>query len=181
MTNYFIIPGLGNSGPEHWQTWFESTGSNFYRINQKEWDAPECKDWVETIENAISNYDPSTIVLIGHSLGCSTIVQWAKKTNKKIKGALLVGPSDIEAPVYTFPAKEFTPIPLEKLRFKSIVVASANDPWVSLERAIYFANCWGSELINIGNAGHINAASGYGKWPQGLEILKSFFSTTHSE
>ncbi len=174
MTNYLIIPGLGNSGPEHWQTWFESTGTNFFRINQTEWDAPKCNDWVENIEKAISKYDPSTVVLIGHSLGCSTIAHWAKQTQFKIKGAMLVGPSDIEAPVYTFPATGFTPIPLQKLAFKSIVVASSDDPWVSIERAQYFAGCWGSELINIGNAGHINAVSGYGKWPKGLEILKQF-------
>ena len=51
------------------------------------------------------------------------------------------------------------------------MVASSNDPWVSPERAKYFANNWGSEFINIGNAGHINAASGYGRWEKGLEIL----------
>jgi uncharacterized protein len=112
------------------------------------------------------------VVLIGHSLGCVTIAHWANKTNHTIKGALLVAPSDIENPVYTFPAKGFTPIPLQKLQFKSIVVASSDDPWVSIERAQYFAKCWGSEFVNVGNAGHINADSGYGKWPQGLEILK---------
>lgn len=36
MTNYFIIPGLGNSGDEHWQTFFEQTGNNFQRIVQQE-------------------------------------------------------------------------------------------------------------------------------------------------
>jgi predicted alpha/beta hydrolase family esterase len=40
MTNNFIIPGLGNSGPEHWQTYFENSAENFLRINQQEWDAP---------------------------------------------------------------------------------------------------------------------------------------------
>jgi predicted alpha/beta hydrolase family esterase len=171
MTNYFIIPGLGNSGPEHWQTWFETTGNNFYRINQQEWDAPNCSDWVETIEKTISDYDPSTVVLIAHSLGCSAIAHWARQTKMKIKGAMLVCPSDIEAPVYAFPSTGFTPIPLEKLNFRTIVVASNDDQWVSVERARFFAKCWGSEWINIGNAGHINAASGYGKWPRGLEIL----------
>jgi predicted alpha/beta hydrolase family esterase len=29
-------------------------------------------------------------------------------------------------------------------------------------------------MINIGNAGHINAAAGYGHWEKGLEILKAF-------
>ena len=36
----------------------------------------------------------------------------------------------------------------------------------------YFAEKWGSELINIGNAEHINADSGFGEWKECLEILK---------
>jgi len=86
----------------------------------------------------------------------------------------LVAPSDIENPVYTFPMTGFTPIPLEKLPFKSLVVASSNDVWVSEERAKFFADAWGSEYLNIGEAGHINVAGGYGEWPAGLELLKNF-------
>jgi predicted alpha/beta hydrolase family esterase len=173
MTNYFIVPGLGNSGEEHWQTFFEKSGNNFHRILQKEWDAPDCIDWVSTIDQVISACDPETVILIGHSLGCSTIAHWANLYHKKIKGALLVAPSDIELPRYTFPAKGFTPIPTSKINFRTIVVASTDDEWVSIERAELFATNWGSDFINIGKAGHINAASGYGQWQQGLEILKT--------
>ncbi len=173
MTHYFIVPGLGNSGPEHWQTWFEKSGDNFSRIEQQEWNSPACSEWVNTIDNAIAAYDLSTVVLIGHSLGCSTIAHWALQTGKIIKGAMLVAPSDIEAPVYNFPATGFTPVPLSPIPFKTIVVASNDDPWVSIARARYFAGNWGSEFIDIGKAGHINAASGYGAWPEGLSILKT--------
>ncbi len=91
----------------------------------------------------------------------------------QIKGALLVAPSDIEATKYKFPATGFAPIPLNKINFKTIVVASSNDIWVSLARAIFFADHWGSEFINIGDAGHINADSGHSEWNDGLKILKS--------
>ena len=178
MTNYFIIPGLGNSGPEHWQTYFEKSGNNFQRVNQEEWDTPTCYDWITRIEKTISQYDPTTVVLIGHSLGCATIAHWARQYTKKIKGALLVAPSDIENPIYTFPRTGFAPMPLSKINFKTIVVASSNDPWVSLKRAKHFADHWGSELIDIGNAGHINVASGYGKWKQGFEILEKLINLT---
>jgi predicted alpha/beta hydrolase family esterase len=173
MTNYFIVPGLGNSGMDHWQTHFEKSGNNFRRINQKEWNAPVCNDWTAAIDKAISEYNLTTVVLIGHSLGCSTIAHWASQYNKKIKAALLVAPSDLEAPQYNFPTKGFAPIPVSNINFKTIVVASSDDPWVTIERATFFAANWGSELINIGNAGHINASSGYGEWQQGLEILST--------
>jgi uncharacterized protein len=171
MTNFFIIPGLGNSGEEHWQTWFEKSGPDFRRIEQNEWDAPLCTDWITRIENSLANYDLSSVVLIGHSLGCATIAHWANYYQKQVKGALLVAPSDLEAPAYDFPAVGFDPIPRNKLNFKTIVVASEDDPWVSFDRATRFANNWGSELVNIGNAGHINAASGFGPWAVGLDIL----------
>lgn len=171
MTQYFIIPGLGNSGPDHWQTFFENSGPGFHRINQTEWDAPDCSNWISNINKALEGYDPGSIILIGHSLGCATIAHWAKQYGKTVKGAMLVAPSDLEAAGYTFPATGFNPIPLDQLAFPSVVVASEDDPWVSMERAAYFARCWGSRLVNIGNAGHINAASGYGPWEQGLTIL----------
>ncbi len=171
MIHYLIIPGLGNSGPAHWQTWLEQTVPNCKRIEQKKWDAPDLADWLKAIDEAVTNYDPATVILIGHSLGCSTIAHWAKHSGRMIKGAMLVAPSDIEAPVYTFPATGFTPIPLDKIPFKTIVVASNNDVWVSAERARYFADCWGSEYINIGDAGHINADAGFGPWEEGKKIL----------
>lgn len=173
MTTYLIVPGLGNSGPEHWQTYFENSGDNFHRIEQEEWDAPSCESWITTIDQKVAAFDASNVVLIGHSLGCSAIAHWAVKYQKQIKGALLVAPSDLEAPHYTFPATGFAPIPLQKLSFPSIVVASADDIWVSLERAHYFAESWGSEFITIGNAGHINAASGHTNWEEGMAILRT--------
>jgi uncharacterized protein len=171
MIQYFIVPGLGNSGPNHWQTYFEQSGTNFTRIQQQEWDAPHCQDWVDRIVEALKRVDLSTVVLIGHSLGCTTIAHWAAQRQQTIKGALLVAPSDIEQPQYNFPATGFTPIPAAILPFPSIVVASSNDEWVSLERAQQFARQWGSRFVNIGEAGHINAVAGYGPWPQGLELL----------
>ena len=47
MTHYLIVPGLGNSGPEHWQTYFQQLGNNFFRIEQSEWDAPSCEEWIK--------------------------------------------------------------------------------------------------------------------------------------
>ncbi|RXK61889.1 alpha/beta hydrolase [Lacibacter luteus] len=174
MTHYFIVPGLGNSGADHWQTYFEQTLNNCKRIEQKEWDAPDCTDWINTIDAAINGYNSDEVVLIGHSLGCTAIAHWFAKYGRTIKAALLVAPSDIESPVYTFPATGFTPIPLNKFSFKTIVVASENDEWVLLQRAMFFAANWGSELVNIGNAGHINAVAGYGKWDDGIALVNKF-------
>jgi predicted alpha/beta hydrolase family esterase len=173
MTNYFIVPGLGGSGPDHWQSFFERSEDNFQRIIQKNWDTPDINEWVATIDSAISSYDLETVVLVGHSLGCPTIAQWASLTHKKIKGALLVAPPDIEAFQTKLQVNLFQKLPIDKIDFPTIVVASTNDQWDKNQKADFYATNWGSQLINIGDAGHINDLSGHGTWEEGFKILKS--------
>ena len=73
MTKYLIVPGLGNSGPEPWQTYFQNSGDNFFRIQLRDWDAPTCEEWIETVDQKIVEFELANVVLIGHSLGCLTI------------------------------------------------------------------------------------------------------------
>jgi uncharacterized protein len=127
---------------------------------------------VETIQAAVKKHGPD-VVLVGHSCGSIAIPHWAAKYPLKIKGAMLVGPSDVELPDFPKNAIGFKPVPLEELPFPTIVVASSEDPYVALERAEYFAKHWGSTVVNIGPAGHINAASGYGPWAEGMELLRT--------
>lgn len=177
MTNQhcFIHPGLNNSGPQHWQTYWEQL-YGFTRIQQDNWDAPDASDWVARIEQTLQGLPLNEVVLIGHSLACSTIVRWAEKYQHSIKATLLVGPSDTEAPGYPTGTTGFTPMPLSRLPFPSIVVASSDDIYVSMERAHYFAKHWGSELEDVGALGHINAASGIGAWPAGYAILQKLLN-----
>lgn len=173
MTNsprIIILPGLGNSGPQHWQSVWEAENPNFQRVHQRDWETPKCRDWVETLNQAI-HASPSPCVLVAHSLACCLTAHWASQHSGPVLGALLVAPSDVEAPSYPPGTEGFQPMPLGKLPFPSITVASANDFYVSAERAAYFADCWGSRLVNIGEAGHINAASELGSWPQGMALL----------
>jgi predicted alpha/beta hydrolase family esterase len=171
-TRFFIVPGLGNSGPDHWQTYFERVHPEFTRIEQREWEAPDRAEWVATIERALAGENLADVVLIAHSLGCVAVAHWAATYGHHLKGALLVAPSDVETAHYAaFPTTGFGPMPLQRLPFPSKVVASTNDPWVSETRARQFAQAWGSEFIDLGPAGHINAASGHGAWPAGLALL----------
>ena len=168
--NVFLLPGLNNSGPDHWQTHWENQ-YRFLRIQQREWDTPHCEDWINQIERSLMNYQNENILLVGHSLACCTIVHWSNKFKRKIKGALMVGPSDVEAPSYPSGTTGFSPMPLDRIPFPTVVIASSNDEYVSYDRATYFANHWKSLLVNIGALGHINSASGLGLWPEGFEWL----------
>jgi len=168
----FLLPGLNNSGPGHWQSiWEKSFG--FIRINQRDWDKPVCEEWITTLDNSLQTFPTESILLVAHSLACCTVAHWAGKYRRKIKGALLVAPSDVEAPTYPLGTTGFSPMPLLHLPFPSIVIASRNDYYVSLERAAIFAKKWGSRFVDIGALGHINSASNLGDWPEGRECLDS--------
>ncbi|MEP7318058.1 MAG: alpha/beta hydrolase [Panacibacter sp.] len=166
-----ILPGLGNSGESHWQTLWENQ-FGFTRVQQKNWDAPVCEEWIDTIDKAVIKYEPGNVILVAHSLANTTVAAWAKKYNRNIKAALMVAPSDTEAETYPPGTTGFNLMFLNKLPFPSVTVLSENDFYVTPERAKYFAGCWGSTVMSIGNAGHINVASGFGEWPKGLELLK---------
>lgn len=166
-----LVPGLFNSGPDHWQSHWERTLPNVERIHQHDYENAVCSEWIDTIQKSVIGRE-NDVVLVGHSSGSIAIPHWAKKFGGRVAGAMLVGPSDVEAPDFLKNAIGFKPIPLDPLPFPTIVVASSEDPYVSLERATYFASRWGSKLVNIGPAGHINTASGHGPWPEGIEILR---------
>lgn len=170
-----IIPGLHNSDADHWQTHLEkSAPEKFFRVEQESWDQPVCEIWIDALEAQLSGFNKSELVLIGHSIGCITIVKWIEKYAHEIRGALLVAPSDSESENYPKYIKGFTPIPKIKLPFKTIVVGSTNDHVTSLERTREFAVDWGSEFILIENAGHIEGKSGFGRWELAEELLKTF-------
>ena len=109
---------------------------------------------------------------MAHSLGCPTLAYWANHYQRKIKGALLVAPPDVERLHNKLNVTLFDAFPNKKINFKTIVVASTNDQWATLNRAAEYAESWGSDFVNIGDAGHINDQSGFGDWQQGQEILK---------
>lgn len=166
-----ILPGLYNSGPEHWQSYWERAHSGFHRVEQDDWERPRCADWAARLEDAVREAGPGA-VLVAHSSSCALVARWAETTELAVRGALLVAPSDTEAPSYPEGPEGFDPMPRGRLPFPSIVVASTDDPYVTLERAEGFARSWGSELVSIGPAGHINSASGLGEWPEGFALLE---------
>lgn len=170
-----IAPGLGNSGPGHWQRRWGERMSTARFIEQENWDQPVLADWIARIHQEIL-YSTRPVVLIGHSLSVGAIVLAAQTlADTKVRGAFLVSPPDFDGPDLPPEALPFKP-PTHPLPFPSLVIASSNDPLVSLDRARGFAADWGADFQPAGEAGHINTASGHGPWPEGLlmfaELMK---------
>ena len=177
MTCTLILPGLYNSDPSHWQSRWEAGDETMEHVIQDDWETPHCAEWVGRLDQALERTGPETL-LVAHSAGCALVAHWAVGCSRgRVRGALLVAPSDPEAANFPSGPTGFAPMPLVRLPFPSVVVASSNDPFVPVVRAQAFATAWGGEFVMIGEAGHINGASGLGDWPEGLALLRSLRET----
>ncbi|MFB9079527.1 RBBP9/YdeN family alpha/beta hydrolase [Flavobacterium procerum] len=176
-TQLLILPGLGNSGEKHWQTFWHEKFENSIRIVQDNWDEPIRKEWIARLNEHVLKLDKPTI-LVAHSLAVSLVLHWAEAHNNPyIIGAFLVAPADVDSPEHTPDSiRNFAPMPVYKLPFPSVVVASENDPYASFERKRHFAEAWGSDFVNVGQQGHINSDSDLKYWEEGQTILRDFLS-----
>ena len=170
-----LLPGIDNSGPDHWQTLWEQRNPSFHRVLQDDWHTPRCSDWVTRLSKTLAPLNPP-VVLVAHSSACALVAHWSVQAAPaelaKVQGALLVAPSDPEGPAYPVGPTGFAPMPLLALPFRSIVVASTNDPYLPLQRAKEYVLAWHSRLVVIRDAGHINSASGLGEWTEGYALLQ---------
>jgi hypothetical protein len=165
-----IVPGWGDSGPEHWQSLWEKANPDFRRVVQRDWLSPVRAEWVGTLTREIRAAG-RPVVLVAHSLGCIAIAHATRAGALPIQGALLVAPPDVEHPEFPPGSEGFTPVPRELLPFPSIVVASRNDQFSDFERTRALAAAWGGRLVDAGKSGHVNADAGLGPWPLGERLL----------
>jgi uncharacterized protein len=169
------LPGLWDSGPEHWQSQWERFDRRCRRVVQDDWEAPALADWISRLRSVMRDAS-EPVILAAHSAGCVLATRWAHDASAAeraaVIGALLVAPADPEASSFPSAASGFAPMLVQRLPFPSIVVASRNDPFVSFNRAAAFAAGWGGRLVDAGWNGHINAASGHGPWPEGYALLE---------
>ena len=163
MAKTLILPGLDGSPAPHWQHWWAATDPSAIMVEQSDWHSPNPRAWETEAAGQILHH-PGCI-LVGHSLGAvlatRLLTRWPQLN---IAAALLVAPADTQL---SDRISDFGPLTRAPLQVPSILVASQNDPWMSYASARGHAENWGSELVDLGMAGHINVASGFGPWPGG--------------
>jgi predicted alpha/beta hydrolase family esterase len=172
-----IVPGLRDHVDDHWQTLLERRLPNARSVPPLERDKLNCAARVAALDAALARID-GPVVLVAHSAGVMITVHWAQFHEREIQGALLATPADFESPLPEgYPTMDvlrehgWLPVPRKRLPFPSIVAASTNDPLARIERVTELADAWGSRLVNIGAAGHLNPASGYGEWARAQEFV----------
>ncbi len=168
-----IVPGLHDSSPGHWQSRWERRHAEFSRVRQDDWENPQLTAWAARLDQ-VRAADPRPALLVAHSFGCLTAVHSIARDGRNLAAALLVAPADPDK----FGVADM--LPALDLPCPSIVVASANDPWMRAESAAAWAARWGSELVQAGRLGHINADSGLGDWQAGTALLRRLADVAHN-
>jgi predicted alpha/beta hydrolase family esterase len=172
-----IVPGLRGHVADHWQTLLETELPKAVTVPRMEGYNLSCAAWVKALDKSLAAIE-GPVILVAHSAGAMMVVHWAAKHRRPIQGALLAAPPDFESPLPEGYPEEKTlrdngwlPTPMQKLPFPSIVAASTNDPLARFTRSLQMARAWGSRVVRIGNVGHLNPASGYGRWPKAHEFI----------
>jgi predicted alpha/beta hydrolase family esterase len=172
---FLTVPGLHGSGADHWQRRWERERNDCRGVELGSWDDPVRNTWIGRIDEAVSS-SACPVVLVAHSLGCQAVAWWANLMGASgastVLGALLVAPPAADRPGVDERIARFGKVPRRTLPFVSLIVASEDDPHATLDESRALAHAWGAGHLNIGQAGHINAASGLGSWTPGQWIAE---------
>ncbi|SFB78236.1 hypothetical protein SAMN04488094_101470 [Tropicimonas isoalkanivorans] len=161
---FALVPGFKNSGPEHWQSHWQNSTPFFTRITHSHWTHRDIHFWIDAIRRLLAEVE-KPVILIGHSLGSLASACVIAEAHPRVAGGMLVAPAE----PMRFEAED--QIPHAPLPRPTVLVASHNDTLISLSRTQGLAQNWQSDFVDLGDAGHINSESGFGRWPYGLTIL----------
>lgn len=174
-----IVPGVGGSDENHWQSWLENSVQCSSRVMQDDWNHPVLNQWVKNFYEHIKTIK-QPIQIIAHSFGCLTTIAALNQypaIKHWIDSIILVAPANplrfnstgfgTETDNYVELFKQFT------INVPTLMIVSENDPWLSYQDALHYASHWNIPFVNQGKAGHINVASGFGYWPQIFDYMKS--------
>lgn len=166
-----IVPGLRDAVAQHWQTLLEPQLPRVAAVPPMGRDQLDLRPRIDAIEHAAQQVR-GPLVIVAHSGGTIMVAHWARVTKRPVLGALLATPPDFETPMppgypklQELQAAGWLPVPREPLPFRSIVAASRNDPLATFNSVVKLAAGWGSHLVDLGDVGHLNPASGFGPWP----------------
>lgn len=182
LPTVLIVPGLRDHVDAHWQTLLaadlEARGRQVRTVPPMGRADLDCATKVAAIEREAQAVE-GPLLIVAHSGGIVMLAHWARQTRRPVLGALLAAPPDFERPmpegyptVEQLDASGWLPVPRERLPFPSIVAGSRNDPLADYERVADMARDWGSRLVDLGEVGHLNPASGFGPWPRAEQFIE---------
>lgn len=173
-----FVPGLRDHVADHWQTLLAAELPISVTVEPLTEDRLSREARVKALDEALNGIS-GDVVIAAHSAGCLMAAHWALAPTRRIRGALLATPADVERPLppgypsfNDLEANGWMPIPRKLFPFPAIVAASRNDPLAGFDRVTDFAKSWGAKIEDVGEVGHLNPAAGYGRWDAARPLLE---------
>ena len=180
MIHTVIVPGVGGSEHDHWQSWLQRQLKSCSRVQQQDWNKPVLHEWIEQFVKTVQAIQ-EPIQIVAHSFGCLTTVAALAQhpeLKQKIKNLVLVAPANParfgDAGFARDSQNDYQQYFHQlKLQVPTQMIISENDPWLNFQDALQLAKAWKIRPKNLGQVGHINVASGFGPFPEIYDFLIS--------
>jgi predicted alpha/beta hydrolase family esterase len=181
MKTVLILHGIGGHAGIHWQQWLhdelEKLGYEILIPDLPNPDHPDRQTWLAAVKDILTSVDPNELIIVGHSLGATTALDYIDQADGKINGFVSVSgfAEDYGAELNSYFLREKS-IDFNKVRSNlnwSAVIYGDNDPVVSKYALQQVAEGLKVEPVIIPNGGHLNTEAGYKKLPEVLEITKA--------
>ena len=144
---------LPDGGPqarlEPWLVHWQAQG--YTRLEQHDWQRPLRGDWSARLQDTLVDAG-APVVLVASGLGCILTAWWAAHSPlaaARVRGALLIAPTDVEDPLLREQLPGWAPIALKPLPFPCLVVGRTPPADCSLERAQALAQAWGAAFVAL--------------------------------
>jgi predicted alpha/beta hydrolase family esterase len=155
-----IVPGLNDSPADHWQSWLQSLCRDSLRVVQHDWCTADVDRWAARIGSTVARAGSGPLIAVAHSFGVLALARHlALEPASPIAAALLVAPADPDK----FGIADL--LPARSWPMPATMVLSHTDQWLDLAAGQRWAARWGCHVVDLGDAGHINVASGFRTLP----------------
>jgi predicted alpha/beta hydrolase family esterase len=173
-----LVPGLRGHVEDHWQTRLAASIPGAHTVTPLGRTNPALRARVTLLDQVVEQV-AGPVVLVAHSAGVLVTAHWAAQYSPTgVVGALLATPPTLadELPaeypsIAELRAHGWLPIPRSPLPFPSILATSSTDPLTNPVRLRSLAASWGSRVHGLGAVGHLNPASGFGNWPEAVQLI----------
>lgn len=168
MKHAVIIHGWKSNPESNWKPWLatELKAAGF-RVDipvMPDPQHPNADDWVATLAETVGRSTDDTY-LIGHSLGCMTILRYLEglNANEKIRAALFVAGFGMKFQTYHDQHDSFFDHELDWAAIRShcdafVAIHSDNDPSIKLDQMALFKRELGAKAIVVPGMGHFGSA-----------------------
>ena len=177
-----IIHGIEGHAGIHWQQWLYDQlikkGHKVIMPDMPDADKPDRNKWLKKTKQLLKDINPSNLVIVAHSLGVTTALDYIEESGSKIKALISVSgfASDYGAELNSYFLEEKN-VNWDKVTNnlkEAFVIYGNDDPYVPQDKLEEVAERLGVESIVIEKGGHLNTSSGFTEFPQLIEIFNQF-------